>query len=117
MVIVKLPEKQMYREGPVLLSLIKTQSENILPQLREELKKSVSIHGFRWTAKLLLDIYEATNFFSNSERTRAVLLCGTHGDGGVTGLTSKEKLSREMYVNECESEKNLKISSIEFFFM
>ena len=47
MVIVKLPEKQMYREGPVLLSLIKTQSENILPQLREELKESVRIHGFR----------------------------------------------------------------------
>ena len=45
--IVKLSEKQMYREGPVLLSLIKTQSVNILPQLREELKKMARIHGFR----------------------------------------------------------------------
>ena len=46
-VIFKKFEKQMYGEGPVLLSLIKNQTVNILPQLREELKERVRIHGFR----------------------------------------------------------------------
>ena len=46
-VIFKKFEKQMYGEGPVLLSLIKNQTVNILPQLREELKERVKIHGFR----------------------------------------------------------------------
>ena len=47
MVIFKKFEKQMYGEGPILLSLIKNQTVNILPQLREELKERVKIHGFR----------------------------------------------------------------------
>ena len=47
MVIFKKYEVQMYGEGPVLLSLIKNQSVNILPQLREELKKMAENHGFR----------------------------------------------------------------------
>ena len=47
MVIFKVYEDQMYREGPVLLSLIKNKSVNILQQLRDELKESVRIHGFR----------------------------------------------------------------------
>ena len=47
MVIFKKFEEQMYGEGPVLLSLIKNQTVNILPQLREELKKMVRNHGFR----------------------------------------------------------------------
>ena len=46
-VIFKKFEEQMYREGPVLLSLIVNQTVNILPQLREELKERVRIHGFR----------------------------------------------------------------------
>ena len=46
-VIFKKFEEQMYREGPVLLSLIRNQTVNILPQLREELKERVRIHGFR----------------------------------------------------------------------
>lgn len=46
-VIFKKFEEQMYREGPVLLSLIRNQTVNILPQLREELKENVRIHGFR----------------------------------------------------------------------
>ena len=47
MVIFKKYEEQMYGEGPVLLSLIKNQTVNILPQLREELKEMVMKHGFR----------------------------------------------------------------------
>ena len=47
MVIFKKFEEQMYGEGPVLLSLIKNQTVNILPQLREELKEMVRKHGFR----------------------------------------------------------------------
>ena len=46
-VILKKFEEQMYRDGPVLLSLIRNQTVNILPQLREELKENVRIHGFR----------------------------------------------------------------------
>ena len=46
-VIFKKYEEQMYGEGPVLLSLIKNQSVNILPQLRQELKEMARIHGFR----------------------------------------------------------------------
>ena len=46
-VIFKKYEEQMYGEGPVLLSLIKNQTVNILPQLREELKEMVRKHGFR----------------------------------------------------------------------
>ena len=49
MVIFKKYEEQMYGEGPVLLSLIANQTVNILPQLREELKEMVRIHGFRLT--------------------------------------------------------------------
>ena len=52
-VIFKKYEEQMYGEGPVLLSLIKNQSVNILPQLREELKEMVRIHGFRLTIEWL----------------------------------------------------------------
>ena len=47
MVIFKKYEKQMYGEGPVLLSLIANQTVNILPQLREELKEMVMKHVFR----------------------------------------------------------------------
>ena len=47
MVIFKKYEEQMYGEGPVLLSLIKNQTVNILPQLREELKEMVRKHEFR----------------------------------------------------------------------
>ena len=53
MVIFKKFEKQMYGEGPILLSLIKNQTVNILPQLREELKEMVRIHGFRLTVSEL----------------------------------------------------------------
>ena len=34
-----------------------------------------------------------------------MLLCGTHGDGGVTGLTSRKALDREMYETECQCEE------------
>ena len=40
-----------------------------------------------------------------------MLLCGTHGDGGVTGLTSREALDREMYETECQCEELLASSS------
>ena len=46
-VIFKKYEEQMYGEGPVLLSLIKNQTVNILPQLRDELKEMVRKQGFR----------------------------------------------------------------------
>ena len=39
-----------------------------------------------------------------------MLLCGTHGDGGVTGLTSREALDRKMYETECQCEESLKNS-------
>ena len=47
MVIFKKYEEQMYGEGPVLLSLIPNQTVNILPQLRNELKKWVKVYRFR----------------------------------------------------------------------
>ena len=46
-VIFKKYKEQMYGEGPVLLSLIKNQTVNILPQLRNELKKWVKVYRFR----------------------------------------------------------------------
>ena len=56
--------------------------------------------------KISLIISKVNNIVvSNSERTRAVLLCGTHGDGGVTGLTSREALDRKMYETECQCEE------------
>ena len=37
----------MYDEGPVLLSLKAVEGQNILPQLRNDLKASVASKGFR----------------------------------------------------------------------
>ena len=46
-VIFKQPEKQMYDEGPVLLSTIKVKGPNVLQQLRTELIENVTNHGFK----------------------------------------------------------------------
>ena len=45
--IFKQPEKKMYEEGPVLLSLKSVEGQNILPQLRNDLKAYVASKGFR----------------------------------------------------------------------
>ena len=47
-VIFKQPEKQMYNEGPILLSTMEVQGANILHQLRTDLVESVTNHGLRW---------------------------------------------------------------------
>ena len=41
------PEKQMYDEGPVLLSTIKVKGANILQQLRTDLIENVTNRGFK----------------------------------------------------------------------
>ena len=41
------PEKQMYDEGPVLLSTIKVKGPNILQQLRADLIENVTNRGFK----------------------------------------------------------------------
>ena len=41
------PEKQMYDEGPVLLSTIKVKGANILHQLRTDLIENVTNRGFK----------------------------------------------------------------------
>ena len=46
-VIFKQPEKQMYDEGPVLLSTIKVKGANILHQLRTDLIENVTNRGFK----------------------------------------------------------------------
>ena len=46
-VIFKQPEKQMYREGPILLSTRKVKGPNILQQLRTDLIESATKHGFK----------------------------------------------------------------------
>ena len=46
-VIFKQLEKQMYGEGPILLSTMKVKGQNILQQLRTDLIESVKNHGFR----------------------------------------------------------------------
>ena len=44
--IFKQPEKQMDREGPILLSAMKVKGQNILQQLRTDLIESATNHGF-----------------------------------------------------------------------
>ena len=46
-VIFKQPEKQMYGEGPILLSTMKVTGPNIRHQLRTDLIESVTNHGFK----------------------------------------------------------------------
>ena len=41
------PIKQMYDEGPVLLSVIPVKGQHILHQLRNDLKACVASKGFR----------------------------------------------------------------------
>ena len=46
------------------------------------------------------------NFFlRNDASTSVLLLTGTHGDGGVTGLADKNKLDRGLYVADCKRKK------------
>ena len=45
--IFKQPEKQMYGEGPILLSTMKVTGPNIRHQLRTDLIESVTNHGFK----------------------------------------------------------------------
>ena len=45
--IFKQPEKQMYDDGPILLSTIKVAKQNIMQQLRTDLINCVTNHGFR----------------------------------------------------------------------
>ena len=45
--IFKQPEKQMYREGPILLSTRKVKGPNILQQLRTDLIENITNHGFK----------------------------------------------------------------------
>ena len=47
-VVFKLPEKQMFGEGPILLSTMKVRRLNIMQQLQTDLIKCVTKHGFRW---------------------------------------------------------------------
>ena len=44
----KKPEKQMYDEGPVLLSTMKVKGANILHQLRTDLIENVKNRGFKY---------------------------------------------------------------------
>ena len=46
-VIFKQPEKQMYGEGPVLLSTMAVKGQNILQQLRTDLIENVTKRGFK----------------------------------------------------------------------
>ena len=46
-VIFKQPEKQMYGEGPLLLSTTKVKGPNILHQLRTDLIENVTNRGFK----------------------------------------------------------------------
>ena len=43
----KLPEKQMYSEGPILLSTMEVRRLNIMQQLQTDLIECVTKHGFR----------------------------------------------------------------------
>ena len=45
--IFKQPEKQMYDEGPVLLSTMKVKGSKILKQLRTDLIENVTNRGFK----------------------------------------------------------------------
>ena len=46
-VIFKQPEKQMFAEGPILLSTMPVKGANVLQQLRTDLIDIVTNHGFR----------------------------------------------------------------------
>ena len=46
-VIFKQPEKQMYDEGPVLLSTQAVKGQDVLQQLRTDLIENVTNHGFK----------------------------------------------------------------------
>ena len=46
-VVFKLPEKQMFGEGPILLSTVKVRRLNIMQQLQTDLIECVTKHGFR----------------------------------------------------------------------
>ena len=46
-VIFKQPEKQMYGEGPILLSTMEVKGQNIRQQIRNDLIKSATYHGFK----------------------------------------------------------------------
>ena len=46
LVIFKQPEKQMHREGPILLSTMKVKKQNIMQQLRTDLIEIVTNQGF-----------------------------------------------------------------------
>ena len=52
--IFKQPEKQMYREGPVLLSTRKLTGPSILQQLRTDLIESATTHGFKLVKYLFI---------------------------------------------------------------
>ena len=45
--IFKQPEKQMYDEGPILLSTMKVKGANIKQQLRTDLIENVTNRGFK----------------------------------------------------------------------
>ena len=46
-VIFKQPEKQMYGEGPILLSAMEVKGTNILQQILTDLIESATNHGFK----------------------------------------------------------------------
>ena len=46
-VVFKLPEKQMFGEGPILLSTMAVRRLNIMQQLQTDLIECVTKHGFR----------------------------------------------------------------------
>ena len=46
-VVFKQPEKQMYGEGPILLSTMEVEGPIILQQLRTDLIESAKYHGFK----------------------------------------------------------------------
>ena len=46
--------------------------------------------------------------FRNDDSTSVLLLSGTHGDGGVTGLTNRQMLDRDFYVADCKGKKEQK---------
>ena len=51
----------------------------------------------------------STSFtYRNDESTSVLVLSGTHGEGGVTGLTERNKLDRSFYESDCKG-KNLKV--------
>ena len=44
----------------------------------------------------------------NDDSTSVLVISGTHGKDGVTGLTDRNKLARRFYEGDCKS-KNLKV--------